>query len=317
MPKVLISRMALPALAALALAGCTQKTDTGYSGYVEAQAVAIAAPQAGWLSAVSVDRGDAVHDGQPLFSLDATQAGHALEGAEQRAVAANANAEDLQKGARQADIAPLVEQRRQAQAQLDLARSNEARYAQLEPKGFVSAAQMDTLRATTRQAEASLANIDKQISDKQLAARTDQQKAALAQAEASRADAASAAWTVGDRDVRARIEGRVEERLREPGEFVPQGAAVVTILPKDREFVRFYVPQADLSKFSLGKLVHVRCDGCAAGLTAKVRFISTVSEFTPPVIYSVKERQKLMFLIEATPAKPEALHAGQPVDVSL
>ncbi len=312
MRKVLLSAVAL-----LAVAGCSQKADTGYSGYVEAQGVAIAAPQSGWLSSVSVDRGDAVHDGQPLFSLDATQAGHALEGAEQRAEAASATAEDLQKGARTADIAPLIEQRRQAQAQLDLARSNEARYARLEPKGFVSAAQMDTLRATTRQADAALANIDKQISDRQLAARSDQQRAALAQAEASKADVASAAWTVGDRDVKARIEGRVEERLREPGEFVPQGAAVVTILPKGREFVRFYVPQSDLSKFSVGKVVNVRCDGCVAGLTAKVRFISTVSEFTPPVIYSVKERQKLMFLIEATPANPAALHAGQPVDVSL
>jgi HlyD family secretion protein len=312
MREALISGMAL-----LALVGCSQKPDNSYSGYVEAQAVAIAAPQSGWLSAVSVDRGDAVRDGQPLFSLDATQAGHALEGAEQRAAAASASAEDLQKGARQADIAPLIEQRRQAQAQADLARSNEARYAQLEPKGFVSAAQMDSLRAATRQADAALASIDKQISDRRLAARTDQQRAALAQAEASKADVASAAWTVGDRDVKARIEGRVEERLREPGEFVPQGAAVVTILPKGRQFVRFFVPQADLSKFAVGKVVDVHCDGCAAGLKAKVRFISTVSEFTPPVIYSVKERQKLMFLIEATPSKPEALHAGQPVDVSL
>lgn len=303
--------------ALLALAGCTQKPDNSYSGYVEAQAVAIAAPQPGWLAVVLVDRGDAVHNGQALFSLDATQAGHALTSAEQRAAAAAATAEDLQKGARAADIAPLIAQKRQAQAQLDLARSNEARYAQLQPKGFVSAAQMDTLRATTRQAEAALANVDRQIADRQLAARADQQRAAVAQAEASKADVASAAWTVGDRDVKSRLDGRVEERLREPGEFVPQGAAIVTILPKGREFVRFYVPQADLSKFSVGRVVHVACDGCAAGLTAKVRFISTVSEFTPPVIYSVKERQKLMFLIEATPAKPEALHAGQPVDVSL
>ncbi len=307
----------LPAFASLVLAGCTQTRDDSYSGYVEAQGVAIAAPQSGWLSAISVDRGDAVRDGQALFSLDATQAGHALQGAEQRAQAASATALDLQKGARAADIAPLIALKQQAQAQLDLARANEARYAQLAPKGFVSAAQMDTLRATTRQAEAALANVDKQISDRQLAARSDQQQAALAQAEASKADVASAAWTVGDRDVKAHVEGRVEERLREPGEFVAQGAPVVTILPKGREFVRFYVPQADLSKFAVGRVLHVRCDGCAAGLTAKVRFISTVSEFTPPVIYSVKERQKLMFLIEATPEKPEALHAGQPVDVSL
>ncbi len=61
----------------------------------------------------------------------------------------------------------------------------------------------------------------------------------------------------------------------------------------------------------------IACDGCAAGLHGKIRFISQVAEFTPPVIYSVSERQKLMFLIEATPDNPDALRAGQPVDVRL
>jgi HlyD family secretion protein len=310
-------RKGLLMLGVLALAGCTQKPDNNYTGYIDAQPVSVAAPQSGWLAAVDVDRGDVIAPGQLLFSLDSTQAQHGLEGAEARATAAASNAEDLSKGARQADIEPLLEQRKQAAAQLELARSNEARYAQLEPKGFVSAAQMDNLRASTRSAQATLDNIDKQISEKRLGARKDQQAAARAQAEGAKADAASAAWTVEDRSVKARLSGQIEERLREPGEFVAQGSAVLTVLPKGREFVRFYVPQADLARFSIGTVVHVKCDGCAAGLTAKVRFISTVAEFTPPVIYSVKERQKLIFLIEATPARPEALKPGQPVDVSL
>lgn len=301
----------------LALAGCTSKPADSYSGYVEAQSVVIAAPQAGWLTAVTVDRGDMVRSDQALFTLDSTQAGHALESAEQRAAAASATAQDLGKGARELDIAPLLEQRKEAVAQLELARSNEARYAQLEPKGFVAASQMDALRAETRTAQGALGNIDKQIAVLRQAAREHQRQAAQAQAQAAAADAEQAAWTIQDRNVKARLEGRIEERLREPGEFVAQGTPVLTVLPSGREFVRFYVPQADLPKFAVGKVVQVRCDGCSAGLKAKVRYISPQAEFTPPVIYSVKERQKLMFLIEATPDKPEALHAGQPVDVSL
>jgi HlyD family secretion protein len=300
----------------LALAACQPKPADSYSGYVESQTVGINAPQSGWLVAVNVDRGDAVTEGEALFRLDATQAEHALSGAESRAAAARASAADLAKGARAADIAPLLAQRIQAQSQLDLARANEARYAQLEPKGYVSAAQMDSLRATTKSARAQLVNIDKLIAEKRLAAREDQQRAAQAQAEAASADVAGAQYTVDDRDVKARLTGAVDERLREPGEFVAAGAAVLTVRPKGREFVRFYVPQADLGKFRVGGVVHVGCDGCQAQ-AAKVRFISPEAEFTPPVIYSVKERQKLMFLIEATPERPEALHAGQPVDVRL
>lgn len=299
------------------LTACAQKPADRYSGYVEAQAVSIAAPQSGWLTAVRVDRGDVVSRDEPLFTLDATQQQAALSGAENRATAAAATASDLGKGAREADIAPLVAQRRQAQAQLDLAKANEARYAQLQPGGYVSPTQMDSLRAATRSAQADLDNVDKQIADKQLAARGDQIRAAQAQAEAAKTDTAQAQWTVSDRDVKSRLEGRVDERLREPGEFVSAGSAVLTVLPKGREFVRFYVPQADLPKLKVGQGVSIACDNCAAGLHGKIRFISQVAEFTPPVIYSVSERQKLMFLVEATPDNPDALRAGQPVDVRL
>ena len=316
MRRWFLSGVAVMTLVAIPLTGCSQRPDNSYSGYVESQTVSIAAPQSGWLTAVKVDRGDAVSPDELLFTLDATQAQANLAGAESRAVAAQATAQDLTKGARPADIAPLEAQRIQAQAQLDLARANEARYAKLEPQGFVSAAQMDALRAATRSAESEVANLDRLIQDKSLSARDDQQKAAQAQAAASVAEVAGAQWTVDDRDVHARLSGLVDERLREPGEFVAQGSAVLTVRPQGREFVRFYVPQADLAKFRVGTVVHVACDGCT-GSVAKVRFVAQEAEFTPPVIYSVKERQKLLFLIEATPDKPELLHAGQPVDVSL
>ena len=300
----------------LVLAACSNKPDSSFSGYIESQSVSIAAPQSGWLATVDVDRGAQVRNGQLLFSLDATQADNSLAGAQSREQAATAQAQDLAKGAREADIAPLLAQQAQAQAALDLARANEARYAQLSPKGFVSAAQMDSLRAATQSAQAQLANIDRQVADKRLAAREDQQRAAQAQAAASSADVANAQWTLDDRSVRARLTGAIDERLREPGEYVAAGAPVLTVRVRGREFVRFYVPQDALAKFQVGTLVHIACDGCATQ-SARVRFIAPEAEFTPPVIYSVKERQKLMFLIEATPEKPQALHAGQPVDVSL
>ena len=44
-------------------------------------------------------------------------------------------------------------------------------------------------------------------------------------------------------------------------------------------------------------------------------FISRTSEFTPPVIYSLDERSKLVFLIEARTGTPGDLRVGQPVDV--
>jgi len=62
----------------------------------------------------------------------------------------------------------------------------------------------------------------------------------------------------------------------------------------------------------------VRCDGCGAGLRARISYISADPEFTPPVIYSLESRQKLVYLVEARP-EPGAtmLKPGQIVDVDL
>ena len=46
-------------------------------------------------------------------------------------------------------------------------------------------------------------------------------------------------------------------------------------------------------------------------------YISDEPEFTPPVIYSLQNRQKLVYLIEARPENAGALKPGQIVDVRL
>jgi HlyD family secretion protein len=99
--------------------------------------------------------------------------------------------------------------------------------------------------------------------------------------------------------------------------MVPAGRPVLSLLPPGNIKVRFYVPEAALPAIAYGDTVKVSCDGCAGDLTARVSFIARQSEFTPPVIYSLEERAKLVFLIEALPDKPGELRVGQPVDVTM
>ena len=94
-------------------------------------------------------------------------------------------------------------------------------------------------------------------------------------------------------------------------------AAVIALLPPGNVKIRFFVAEAKLPTIKIDDVVGVHCDGCAEGLTAKISFISRSSEFTPPVIYSLEERNKLVFMIEARPDQPEKFRVGQPVTVSL
>jgi HlyD family secretion protein len=119
------------------------------------------------------------------------------------------------------------------------------------------------------------------------------------------------------RKVFSPVAGTVEQIYFRVGELVPAGKPVVALLPPGNIKVRFFVSEATLPKLKLGDTVKILCDGCAADITARISFIARNSEFTPPVIYSMDERAKLVFLIEARPERPELLRVGQPVSVAL
>jgi HlyD family secretion protein len=117
------------------------------------------------------------------------------------------------------------------------------------------------------------------------------------------------------RSIVAPVSGSVQQVYFRPGEVVTASKPIVALLPPGNMKVRFFVPETVLPRIRYGETVTVRCDGCTGDLTAKVSFISKTAEFTPPVIYSLEERAKLVFLIEALPTEPGNLRVGQPVDV--
>lgn len=142
----------------------------------------------------------------------------------------------------------------------------------------------------------------------------DDAEAALRQAKAN------LEWSqtrLGRRNAYSPGDSTVEQIYYRPGETVPAGRPVVALLPPGNLKIRFFAPQAILPEVKYGQSIEISCDGCEKGLTAKVSFIARSAEFTPPVIYSLEERAKLVFLIEARPEHPEKFRVGQPVTVTL
>lgn len=119
------------------------------------------------------------------------------------------------------------------------------------------------------------------------------------------------------RRVIAPATGTIQEVYFRGGEQVQPGRPIISLLPPGNTRVRFFVPQAVLPRVRIDDRVAVTCDGCAGNIVARVNFISTQAEFTPPVIYSQEERARLVFRVEATPEHPEILRVGQPVSVAL
>jgi len=115
----------------------------------------------------------------------------------------------------------------------------------------------------------------------------------------------------------ATVAGSIQQIYFREGETVPERRPVHSIMPPGNMKIRFFVPETELPKLALGDQVRITCDNCSPDLTAKIYFIATTAEYTPPVIYSLEERNKLVYLIQARPARPDALRVGQPVSVYL
>ncbi|EAB6718049.1 HlyD family efflux transporter periplasmic adaptor subunit, partial [Salmonella enterica subsp. enterica] len=152
----------------------------------------------------------------------------------------------------------------------------------------------------------------------QLPARPETIRAAENQVKEAQGGLDQAKWRLSKRVLVAPSAGRVDDVIRDPGDIAGPSAPVLSLLPDGAVKLKLYVPEETFSSLKLGQDLSVRCDGCPPDLSAAISYISPDPEFTPPVIYSLENRQKLVYLVEARPqGEGTRLQPGQIVDVEL
>lgn len=289
-----------------------------WQGYVEADFVDVAPVEAGRLTVLFVGRGDRVAQAAPLFRQDDTEERAARDQAARQLAQAEMQLKNLEAGGKPTEIAQAESNLADMQATLKRTKTDLDRDAALLRTGFATTQTVDQRRADFRSASAKFDAAAAALAQQRLPlGRADEIKAQHAFIAAERAALDVAQWHLDQRTVAAPIGGRVADVLAQPGEMVPAGTPVVSLLPSQNIFVRFFVPETALSQIHYGAEVGFDCDGCRKGLVGRISFISPQAEYTPPVIYSETTRAKLVFRIEARPLPAEAapLNPGQPVDV--
>lgn len=303
---------------AFVLAACTDPGPPRYQGYAEGELIFVGPDEAGRLTSLAVEEGDRVATGAALFTVDASLQQAELAAAQASLSQAEAELENLTSAAqRPEEIAVLEASRRRAMTALDLSRIELERQKELYAKQVGSKAALDTAQHSYDQNQAGLDEVDKQIAVARLGSRETQIAAAQRAVEAAAANRDAARIRLERRSLTAPVSGSVETVYFRPGELVPAGRPVVSLLPPELIRLRFFVPEPDLPRFSPGARVRVTCDGCTAPIDATVSYIAASAEYTPPVIYSLDERAKLVFLLEAQSQTAGALRPGQPITVEL
>lgn len=278
------------------------------SGYVEGEALYLAAPVSGSVTQVAVVRGQRVDTGALLFTVD------------DRSLTAQRGQAAGQVAQTQAQIAAAGASRAQLQAAADAARATAAeaereavRASALkrDNPGAIAQQEVDKARAAAASAQAQYQAAERQVTA--AAAQVGAAQGQNAQAQGALADAAVRLSQIAQR---APSPARVEDVFFQTGEWATANQPVVSLLPDSRIRLRFFVPEQAVALYRPGGRVRFACDACRGALGAVIDYVSPRPEYTPPEIYSRKSRDKLVFLVEAEPDRPETLSPGQPVDVT-
>jgi HlyD family secretion protein len=245
------------------------------NGRIEATEVDVAAKQQGRVEAVLVQEGDMVKEGQLLARMDSEVLQAQLEEAE----AGKRKAETD----RNVNVA-VVGQR---ENELDLARKILNRSQQLFRQKSLEQNQLDKDQASEQTARAVLEAAKAQVAS---------EDAAIASA-AAKIDKVKA--DIADTILKSPRNGRVEYRLVEPGEVIPAGGNVVTLLDVSDVYMTFFLPTSEAGQVAVGAdariILDVRPD---LPVPAKVSFVSPTAQFTPKEVETRSEREKLMFRVK-------------------
>ncbi|HET7755182.1 MAG TPA: HlyD family efflux transporter periplasmic adaptor subunit [Anaeromyxobacteraceae bacterium] len=307
----------------------------GGSGEIEGIEVSVSARIAARVVAWHAREGEPVAKGALLLTLDCADPEAQLADAEARVAAARAELEAARASAgatrRSQDAAASQSRASRAQAeslaaQRDLARRTAERFEKMADAAAEAARDEATSRAASLAHQASAASAQAAASADQAAAA----RSSIAAAEARvTAGAAQVAAAEAGRD-RARIlvdECRVvaprdailEDLPHEPGELVPVGGTLATLVDLSDVKAIFYLPNAELAAVHAGAAAEVVADAWPGErFQGRVLTVSTRAEFTPRNIQTRSDRDRLVYPIEVLiPNREGKLRPGMPVQVHL
>jgi multidrug resistance efflux pump len=248
-----------------------------------------------------------------------------IEQAEAAARQARSQLEALRNGPRREEIEQARADLRSLEAELRLAGVQKARVEALFRTGDVPRQALDEISSredSLRQRRAGLAEraglleagtrrediaaAEQRVIQMEKAAavaRAGSRKEEIAQAEARivqmKADLTQIDVQLAEAEVKAPSRCRVEAIGVRPGDLVPAGRPVVTLLEEDQTWVRVYVPAVELGAWPVGAVVEVTIEGAAVPLMAgKVEQVAAQAEFLPRNVQTREDRTHQVFAVK-------------------
>ena len=260
----------------------------------------------GELAQVMVQEGDRVTADQPLAQLDTQNLQTQRQQLEAQKLEAQARLLELERGARQEDIAAAQAEVRDFENQLQLQEQQRSRREFLYEQGAISKEQLDefaygaeTLQARLDRARSNLDELLNGTRPEQVAA----QRAVVQQLEASLADIDV---NLNKSTLKAPFNGIVSARQVDEGTVVGAGQSVVRLVENEAPEARIGMPENAASRLQLGNAVTVNL--------GTESYSATVKSILPEVDPDTRTQSVVFQLDQAALAQ---VNPGQTVRVEL
>lgn len=226
------------------------------------------------VAALAVDEGAVVRAGALLARMDTADMEASLAQAQ-----AQIAAQDSVIVQSQADLAQAVTAR-------DLAARELARTTALVPRGFATQELLDQRRQALEAAVQNQRAIEARIAGARAAREAAVQAARLISV------------NIADNTITAPKSGVVQYRLANLGEVLPAGGKLFTLLDTNYVYMDVFLPTAQAGLAVPGREARIVLDARPdLALPAHVIFLSDQNQFTPKLVETRTERDKLMFRV--------------------
>ncbi len=299
------------------LSGCAKPEAPAVVGTLEWDRVELFAELSEPITATPVEEGAEVARGDLIVKLDDRRARAWHEQAVAARARAAARLAELKRGPRKEEIEQASARLRGAESRLENAIAELRRVERLHAEQVVSAEDLDRARTARDEAQANHDAAHAALAAL-LAGSTVEE---LQQAEAAEAEAAArvreTALTLERMEIRAPVDGILDERLYDSGERPQPGIPVAILLRRARPYARVYVPESLRMQVVVGTRARIVVDGVAEPFTGHVTRISRDPVFTPFRALTERERGRLSWVAEIDVDPPVNVAAGMPVTVLL
>lgn len=245
------------------------------NGRLEVQEIDVATKFPGRLADVLADEGQTVQAGQVVARMDTSSLEAQLR-------EANAQVQRSRQG--QTTAKAFIAQR---QGELLMASRDLERARGLYVNANISVRDYDRAQTAIKTAAATATQAEAQLAEANAAV-----QAALAHTERIQVDLKESLLT-------APRSGRVQFRLHEPGEVLPSGGKVLTLLDPTDVYMTVFLPAEATGQIALGAEARITLDAAPnLVIPATVSFVADKAQFTPKEVETRTEREKLMFRIK-------------------